>query len=177
MGNEQIVGHSRASRGLTMSAPRGRPHWACRCECGAAQRLSTEQEKKSDPHALTRPVWAGQGRRGRLPHSTTNRHNDRVRVLCWVRPCKARCVSAWGDIKREGNKCRGKQNKKANTRNKRGREGGKRKRKESEGRMRERRKRERERERGRAPLPAAVRCVHRRVTWPVTRARGEGGGG
>jgi len=53
-----------------------------------------------------------------------------------------------GYQKREGNKCRGKQNKKANTRNKRGREGGKRKRKESEGRMRERRKRERERERG-----------------------------
>ena len=91
----------------------------------------------------------------------------------------AMCKCMGGYQKREGNKCRGKQNKKANTRNKRGREGGKRKRKESEGRMRERRKRERERERERerAPLPAAVRCVHRRVTWPVTRARGEGGGG
>ena len=53
-----------------------------------------------------------------------------------------------GDIKRERGTSRENRTKKANTRNKRGREGGKRKRKESEGRMRERRKRERERERG-----------------------------
>ena len=185
MGNEQIVGHSRASRGLTMSAPRGRPHWACRCECGAAQRLSTEQEKKSDPHALTRPVWAGQGRRGRLPHSTTNRHNDRVRVLCWVRPCKARCVSAWGDIKRERGTSVGENRTKKQTQetkeggssNHQKREGGWEKKKERERGKNEREEEERERERERAPLPAAVRCVHRRVTWPVTRARGEGGGG
>ena len=66
--------------------------------------------------------------------------------------------------------------KKANTRNKRGREGGKRKRKESEGRMRERRKREREREREGTPARRrAVRTPPRHLasdTRPRRRRRG-----
>ena len=144
--------------------------------CRAAAEHRT-REKKSDPHALTRPVWAGQGRRGRLPHSTTNRHNDRVRVLCWVRPCKARCVSAWGDIKRERGTSVGENRTKRQTQEtKEGGRVGKRKRERERGKNEgEKEEREREKERERTPRPSPH--VQRRITWSVTRARGGGGGG
>ena len=59
VGNEQIVGHSRAtgSRCLLQEASL----LGLASACGAAERLDTEREKKSDPHAAAVPR-CGQGR-------------------------------------------------------------------------------------------------------------------